>query len=1279
MMTALFPQLARLLGLLLGLGWIPLLQAQTAPLRSDPEQGRPPTRTWTMRDYAAFSQNWAVRTDAEGRLYFGNRDGVLTYDGKAWKLLPMPGVFIRGIGFDPMGRLYAAGIDELGYFERNRLGEWGPYVSLLPHLPPESRTMGDIRQLYVLPDGVYFSAAKHTFRWRDGAFKVWHHDGEANTYAFLVDQRVHLHRHGEALLAVDGDAVVPVLDHPAIREQRLAAVARLGPDQLLLAWSRTGIVTARAGQLTPWAPEWQEWFRTQGVSRVKVLAGGWVAIMTEFAGIGLFTQDGELIQILDRKSGLYNTLARDAQFDSEGGLWLALNHGVAHVDLGAGFSLFDALNGLPTSTVRSIARLNGTLYVATAEGIYRLIPAQRNTAAHFEPLPGSKTEFTFIHAHRSGLIAATRDALVLISPDGQQRTPLTPRGGSALTESPRSSDTLWIASGRGAFPLHFRDGRWIAGAFLPGPEAEVTSIVEGRDGTLWGGTPTRGVLRWRPRPDGSFEEAEALVATAGLPAEHGWVRVVLWRDQVHVSGRGGIFRWDDAAGAFSPFPFQPAPPPGNPTNLYGGDPHHLWSSLGEQRHSVRIHRIEDTGTYQSLPQPLVQAMGDIYVLFRESRNGQDLLWVGGSFGLARVDLARELSTRSDFAAVLSEIGRNRDPDWGGTAFVWPHGQADLDFNFTATTYRSGPLLQFQNRLEGYDPDWLPWSSSSSRSFTNLASGDYRLRVRARDADGRIGREATLSFQVTPPWWQTRWAFAGYGGFSFVALWGFVRWRVHASERERLRLQQLVAERTSQLAESERTLLQAKEAAEAANRAKSAFLASMSHELRTPLNSVLGYAQILSRSSELGAVARRRLDAIRRSGDHLLNLINEVLDLAKVESGRIELVPAPFDLGRFAQSVSESFAQRAADKDLEFITPDLTTVATTVQGDEPRLRQILLNLLGNAFKFTTQGRVAWSLTRIAGDRVRIEVVDTGIGIPPAEQAKIFQPFYQAAGEPDLSRQGTGLGLSISTHLVQLMGGQLQVQSEPGRGSRFWFEVPLPALDAADATDAAAAETGAYIVGYRGRPRRVLVVDDERTNREILIEMLEPLGFLIEEAANASEARAVMARQVPDVVLLDLRMPGDDGFVLAREWRARRTLLGGKVLALSASVLPEQQADAMAAGCDAFLAKPFRVEQLLRVMGSLLQIEWIETQSPRAAGEPSPTPQSTADVAWEAGLLRRLLSLAEHGDALRLGEELAALARQGAQWAAAVAPWQKLAVSYQMEALSRALEQTLRRLA
>lgn len=388
---------------------------------------------------------------------------------------------------------------------------------------------------------------------------------------------------------------------------------------------------------------------------------------------------------------------------------------------------------------------------------------------------------------------------------------------------------------------------------------------------------------------------------------------------------------------------------------------------------------------------------------------------------------------------------------------------------------------------------------------------------------------------------------------------------------------------------------AMERAEVANRAKSAFLAAMSHELRTPLNAVLGYTQILKRDKTLTVPQQTGISTIQQGGQHLLALINDVLDLARVDAGKMEFHLRPVRLDELLSVVADIMRVRAEQKHLYFELELMEGLPAAVSVDDTRLRQVLLNLLGNAVKFTDRGAVRLrvsSLPPAAGQvadaaLLRFEVLDEGVGIAIDQQDAIFRPFEQA-GDASRRAGGTGLGLAISSQLVRLMGGALQVDSAPGRGSRFWFDVPLPVVDAPGVQT-----SGERIAtGYAGPRKTILVVDDVATNRALLRDLLGSLGFRTFEAENGMSALVQTQAVRPDMVLLDMVMPGMDGIETTRRLRADQRTADTPVLMISASSTPEEEERSLEVGANAFLSKPVNEHDLLREIGAHLKLEWTE---------------------------------------------------------------------------------------
>jgi signal transduction histidine kinase/FixJ family two-component response regulator len=449
---------------------------------------------------------------------------------------------------------------------------------------------------------------------------------------------------------------------------------------------------------------------------------------------------------------------------------------------------------------------------------------------------------------------------------------------------------------------------------------------------------------------------------------------------------------------------------------------------------------------------------------------------------------------------------------------------------------------------------------------------------------------------------------------------------------------------TQLNKQRKALLAARTEAEAANRAKDQFLASMSHELRTPLHAILGYADLIRKDALTEPARKDALDTIAGSGRHLLTLINDLLDLSRIRSGHLELNPAPVQLPALLEEIAAMVRVEAQQKGLAFVLEAPADLPVGVQADGKRIRQILLNLLGNAIKFTDTGRVTLSVQAVPVDsgsiRLRVSVEDTGMGIAPEDQTRIFTPFEQT--EQGRKREaGVGLGLAISQELAHLMGGVIEVQSRLGEGSQFLFTVMLPLVD----EQLVEATTHQRIVAYEGARRRILVADDQEENRQLMQRMLEPLGFDVALAGDGHEATVAALERHPDLIVMDLRMPEMDGFEAAHTIRREPGLRRVPLVAASASTSDLERAEADPDTFSTCLRKPFQAADLIDTIGRILDLKWryVETDGPPPATVRKPATQL---VPPPRAVLQELLDLARLGKLVRVEQRALELEQEEA---------------------------------
>jgi signal transduction histidine kinase/ligand-binding sensor domain-containing protein/DNA-binding NarL/FixJ family response regulator len=883
-------------------------------------------------------------------------------------------------------------------------------------------------------------------------------------------------------------------------------------------------------------------------------------------------------------SNLVNTL----YVDPGGSLWAGTQDGLNRMDSDGGWTLYlpeaDNPNSLSGRDVTAVFSDHlGRLWVGTREaGLSRFDPAA-GTWTHYGTEAGLQgSSLTAIVEDRSGVLWVLEAGRLYYMDDSGRFQPLEPPG-LAPPDGGLPADTftvlledragsLWLGSTRsGLFRLEEDLQRWsrfeLPTAVSQAPSPAIVAIQRDPAGRIWVGALQAGLYQLNPL-DGSLRH---YAQKDGLPGSSVYGILPTPQGDLWVSTEAGLARLETATGQF--------------TLLSSGDnPYNPGAAAKRQdgelffggSNGVTAFYPEDIHPDPYIP-PVVLTDFQLFYASVIPGKGQPL---------------RQAISATD-------------------AIQLTYRQNVFAFEFAALDYTHPEANQYAYRLVGYDPGWVQAGTRRLAAYTNIPPGDYIFEVKASNSSGMWNETGVLvRLTILPPFWQT-WPFRLFAAVALVGLVsGAFALRVRTVQKQKLQLQGLVAQRTRELQDALTALQESKEVAEAANRSKSIFLANMSHELRTPLNAILGFTQLLRHKSDLPAESREALEIIASSGEHLLSLITDILNLSRVESGRLELEEEDFSLPRLLDDLARMLRVEAEARGLSLVVEVAPGVPGWLHADQKKLRQTLINLVGNAIKFTRQGGVKVSVkregeeTRTQTERVWFEVTDTGQGISPEEQKTLFKAFNQAQAGRD-AQDGAGLGLAISQRFVQLMGGEITVSSQPGRGSTFKFSIlaspastpggeespspyPLPEgegsnqpSEPSDAGDDSRLSTLDSLSGTH-----MLIADDDAPSRKLLNQILSGLGCPVQEARDGAEAVAAWLAGQPAVVWMDIRMPHIDG---QEALRRIRSLPGGEkalVIALTASAFEGERQAILSFGFDELLHKPYTEAQIYEILSRRL---------------------------------------------------------------------------------------------
>jgi len=1169
-------------------------------LGADREFGHPIFRTFTAQDYGRqVGQIFAIDEDPQGRMLFGCEDAILVFDNSHWETIATPGTgFIRSFAADRDGVVWFSSSTQIGYLSRVD----GGYRLVKVY----EGALGVNSRVIVDGDRLYFTSDSGLLTWDNGHMsqQPWPTDAMTKFSAAVVHGKIWAGDRNGSIYEFDGGRFTRIAESPSTDAGKVLAIVDCPVGDVLIVRS-LGIFRKTGATLVPWPTDIDSLLKTARIFRAKWILGNYLAVLVENTGVYLLDPQGHLVESLTLNNGLADAGFEARGEDRDGGLWVGTDTEITRIQFAVGHTEFDHELGLPKGFVTDVTRYQGKIYATTQHGVYVLKAAQdASETSQFLRFGDESDRFFGMTVSAPNAFAVSDSGAYALDMGGPK---LKRIGSAAALIVPSRTDPrrLFLSTRDGLESISNSNGQWSSEGLLSQFPYFIGGLAEDENGDLFLCTESNGFYRVQldrgAQPLFRNARIERLVdnkENRNVPG--GQAPVCLWKGQMLFIGTDRVWKLLPGNNRLEPFELTAKSLPGRNVQMIVRSQlteDYVWVSSRPANASpetgFEVGQLYSSGRYEALSHAVSYPLGLINSVWDEKVEGKPVVWIAGDYGLMRVFLDRPTFSKRQFELYPSQIvtaDGKPIPIHDGKELTLEYDDRDFQVRFGTDHFSVNNELYYQATLEGKVSHRSPAITAPVWRSGALNEGHYLLSVEAKDSNGVESKALRLAFTIEPPWHRTLWMEIVWGILAILIVYLFIRWRTWQMTLQQRQLMQTVDLRTRELRLNEIELRKAKDAAElergraeTANRAKTAFLANMSHELRTPLNSILGYAQILLRRRKLNDDGGAKLKTILASGEHLLEMINEVLDLSRVESGKVSVELRSLELPKFIAGIVEEFQLRAAHGQLRFIHEIHGELPQLIETDPLRLRQVLYNLLGNAVKFTTQGEIALRVF-VTSEQLRFEVKDTGKGIPQEDLPSIFKPFYQASNN-QLIGQGVGLGLYISKQIVELLGGKISIDSEPDRGSTFIFEIPRR-----DANPVSPEPTSPQIVGYEGPRRKILVLDDEPLNRSLLSELLSTVGFDT-VAADSTEQALSLLKDSFDAVISDIRMPGFDGNTFCRRLRSSDETKNLIIIACSGSVFADDQRLALESGFNDFLPKPVMEEELFEILRRHLRVKWV----------------------------------------------------------------------------------------
>jgi signal transduction histidine kinase/DNA-binding response OmpR family regulator len=1213
---------------------IPHELLSSADVKIDEYIGLNYIKNYSLEDYKLEPQNWCVVQDNRGIIYVANQGDLLEYDGASWRRIGIPNRNVWSLAVDSEGTIYVGGRNEFGFLVPDSNGTL-QYKSLVNHLQDHQKNFADVWRTHNTKEGIYFQTTKYLFRWntRQKKIDVWQAEGKGYFLSsFYWNGKLLIQQKYVGLMQIVNDSLELIQGNDIFAAVRIYLIAQYDTQKLMIVTRENGfyIYDYNSNAITRFPTIVDGYLKEKELFHGTQLSNGDFALATSRGGLLVVDPQGKLKKIFSKDSGLQKDSVKYVFEDFQGNLWLALEKGISKIEYSTPISIYDEDRSNLPGLVLSIIRHDpgNDLYVGTTHGLYMLDSPSSTKFRHIPINCGQCWSLLSVNDH---LLAASLYGVFQVENNMKWRI-IHPGTSLVLNRSKKNPNRVWVGTRTGLISLTWEkeNGQWKKENQFQDIVDEIRSIVEDHKGNLWLGTEVKGVIKVDFPGEIGHPSVTGYDTSYGLPT--GAVRVFTAAGHIMFGTGEGLYRFDGNHKKFIP----------DKTlgSEFADGSRNVWRILEDNNKNIWINSnnmnikaiLQPNGTYV-LDRISLLRIPKVQVNCIYSEPDKNIIWLGRNDGLLRYDTTLGKNYRMNFSTLGREVVINGTPllynpkefryktadDWKRLLPIIAYDERNIRFDVAAPFFEAESEIQYQYFLEGYDKDWGEWSKEPRIEYTNLSSGSYRFRARAKNVYENLSSEYVFKFDVLLPWYKTWWAFLSYAFVFFLLSYLVVKWRRSKKlEQEKQRLEQLVMNRTKEINHKNRQLEEQSEKLKEMDKVKSRFFANISHEFRTPLTLIMGpLEQMLSncRDREM----ERKMSLMLRNSQRLLNLINQLLDLSKLDSGRMKLQAVRQNIVPFLKGMKDSFdlAAQQHEVDLIFHTEEENI---TLYFDREKMENVMCNLLINAIKFTPPGgKVTVSVTAPSPGFVEISVRDTGIGIPRDQLEHIFDRFFQVE-EPSRAHhlKGTGIGLALTKELVNLHHGRLDVHSRVGepRGTEFIIQLPMgkehfkpeEIVEIVEGETPTSCKIPASMLmeeekneietkepmdtgepGEEGAHEKdiILVVEDSADVREYIRGSLEP-AYTVVEAKDGEEGINKAKEIIPDLIISDVMMPGINGFEMCRVLKKDVLTSHIPIILLTAKAADEDVLEGLETGADDYITKPFNTKILCARIKNLIDL-------------------------------------------------------------------------------------------